>query len=105
MKNKSQKLKQIVKDLKPYKPKKIILFGSYAWGKPTRNSDIDLFIIKDTKKSQYKRIPEARSFLYNIDSAFDILVMTPREVDKKLEKGDFFIEDIIKEGRMLYEAR
>lgn len=38
---------QIVERLKPLEPKKIILFGSYAYGEPDENSDIDLFLIKD----------------------------------------------------------
>lgn len=98
-------IKKITKNLKNYNPEKIILFGSYAWGKPTKDSDIDLLIIKKTKKGQYKRIPEARSYLYNVDNAFDILVMTPSEVNKRLEMGDFFIEDIINRGKILYETK
>lgn len=91
--------------VKKYKPEKIILFGSYAWGKPTKDSDMDLFIIKNTKKDPFRRIPEVRSYLFNIDRAFDILVMTPEEVKKRLEMGDFFIEDIVNEDRVLYEGK
>lgn len=98
-------LKKIVENLKFYQPKKIILFGSFAFGKETKNSDIDLLIIKDTKKDYYKRIPEARSYLYNIDQAFDILVMTSNEIKKRLDIGDFFIKDIIDKGKLLYEAK
>jgi predicted nucleotidyltransferase len=106
MKRKTTKLiKQIIESLKPYKPEKIILFGSYAWGKPKKDSDIDLLIIKQTKKDHYKRIPEARSYLHNIDQAFDILIMTPEEITKRLKLGDFFIKEILKRGRVLYEAK
>lgn len=99
------KISQTIKNLKKYKPEKIILFGSHAWGKPNRDSDIDLLIIKKTRKSPYKRIPEVRSYLHNIDQAFDILVMRPKEVKRRLKLGDFFIEEIIKKGKILYEAR
>ncbi|MDI6591465.1 MAG: nucleotidyltransferase domain-containing protein [Patescibacteria group bacterium] len=102
---KLKQFKQIIKNLKPYHPEKIILFGSYAWGKPSKNSDIDILIIKKTKKDYYKRIPEARSYLHNIDQAFDILVMTPKEITKRLGLEDFFIENIIKKGKVLYEAK
>lgn len=100
-----EKINQITKNLKKYKPEKIILFGSYARGKSKRNSDIDLLIIKRTKRNPYKRIPEVRKYLYDIDKAFDILVLTPKEVQKRLELGDFFIEEIIKRGKVLYETR
>ena len=100
-----KQFKKIVESLKKYQPEKVILFGSWAWGKPTKDSDIDILVIKKTKKDHYKRIPEARSYLHNLDQAFDILVMTPREIKKRLKLGDFFIEEIIKKGKVLYEAR
>lgn len=102
---KQKKINQIKKNIKSYKPKKVILFGSYAWGKPTKNSDIDLLIIKNTKQNQFKRIPEARSYLYDVDSAFDILVMTPTEIKKRLTLGDFFIKNILNKGKVLYEEK
>ncbi len=105
MKYFDEKINRIIRNLKPYKPEKVILFGSYAWGRPTKDSDIDLFIVKNTKKGQYQRIPEARSYLYDIDGAFDILVMTPAEVKKKLNAGDFFVSNIITKGKTLYEAK
>lgn len=98
-------INQIVKNLKRYKPKKVILFGSRAWGKPGKDSDIDLLIIKKTKQNPYKRIPEARSYLHDVDWAFDLLVLTPAEVEKRLRLGDFFIENIIKKGKVLYESK
>ncbi len=96
---------QIVKNLKKYNPEKIILFGSHAWGKPRKDSDIDLLIIKETKESHYKRIPEVRKYLRGINEAFDILIMRPDEVEKRLKLGDFFIEEIIQKGKVLYATR
>lgn len=98
-------INQTVENLKRYKPKKVILFGSYARGKPGRNSDIDLLIIKKTQQRYYKRIPEAGSYLHNIDRPFDILVLTPTEVKKRLRLGDFFIKEILKKGKVLYEEK
>jgi len=97
--------KQIVENLKKYNPEKIILFGSHAWGKPRKDSDIDLLIIKETKESHYKRIPEARKYLRNINEAFDILIMRPDEVEKRLKLGDFFIKNIINQGKILYAQK
>ncbi len=39
-------VQKIVQNLKKYKPDKLVLFGSYAWGKPNKDSDIDLLIVK-----------------------------------------------------------
>lgn len=94
----------IIKNLKKYNPEKIILFGSWAWGKPGPDSDVDLLVAKDTKKNPYKRIPEARRFLRSVDSPVDILVFTPREIEERLEEGDFFISDIFRRGKILYET-
>lgn len=46
-----EEIKKITtKIVKKYKPEKIILFGSFTWGKPTKDSDVDLLIIKNIKK-------------------------------------------------------
>lgn len=101
----SQKFRKIIGALKPYKPLKVILFGSWAWSKPTGDSDIDLLIIKHTKKKLLKRMIEAHRYLFDINLPFDILVMTPKEVEKRINSGDFFVDDILKKGKVLYEAK
>lgn len=103
---KQQLINKVSKQIKEqYKPEKIILFGSFAWGKPTKDSDLDLLIIKQTNKNYFQRIPEVRSYLHNFDQAFDILVMTPKEVSKRLRLRDFFVEEIIKKGKIIYDGR
>ncbi|OGG87328.1 hypothetical protein CO134_03395 [Candidatus Kuenenbacteria bacterium CG_4_9_14_3_um_filter_39_14] len=101
----SKKILTIAKKLRNYKPKKIILFGSYVNGKINQDSDVDLLIIKDTKQNPYERIPEVRKYLLGSDFAFDILVMTPQEIKRRLLVDDFFIKDIIQNGKVLYEAK
>jgi len=83
------------------KPDKIILFGSFAWGKPDENSDVDLLIIKKTKKKFLKRHWEVREII-NGELPVDILVRTPKEITKRLDLGDFFYQDIISKGKYLY---
>ena len=95
----------IAEKLKGYKPEKIILFGSRAWGKPKADSDIDLLIVKNTKKNPYKRIPEARKFLRDINSPVDVLVFTSEEISRRLQAKDFFISEIFEKGKILYEAK
>lgn len=85
-----------------YRPEKIILFGSFAWGRPTRDSDVDLFIIKKNKKSFLEEQRKVRRII-NGEIAADILIHTPLEVKKRLNLGDFFYRDIISKGKYLYE--
>lgn len=87
-----------------YKPEKIILFGSYAWGKPTRESDIDLFIIKDTNARGIDRSVEIRTILDEENAIFplDVLVYTPNEMKRRLEIEDDFVKEILEKGKILY---
>lgn len=96
-------INKIIQNLKPFKPEKIVLFGSHAWGKPKIDSDFDLFIIKKTRQNPAQRAYKVRQYLNNINEAFDILVFTPQEVQKRLALNDFFIRDIIKKGKVIYE--
>lgn len=85
-----------------YQPEKIILFGSYAWGNPNKSSDLDLFIIKDTKVERSDRFATVSHILRDRNIATDILVRTPSEVKKRLDLGDFFVKRIFNEGKVLY---
>ena len=109
-----KKLKRIINDLKPYNPEKIILFGSYARGDSRKDSDIDLLIIKKTKKSLMKRIDEVTSLIYKKeyytdDEKFpgdvDVIVYTPSQLKYRRDLGDFFVKRILKEGKVIYERK
>lgn len=84
-----------------YRPEKIILFGSAAWGGEEIN-DIDLLIIKaDTPYYGIDRMRELdRMIRRNI--AADMLVYRPEEVKERLEMGDPFLKKIFKDGKVLY---
>ncbi len=85
-------------------PKKIILFGSNAWGTPDENSDFDLFIVMDTKESRHtKRAIEILSKCHPGNISIDLLVRTPSEVEERLKKKDPFIKKIMEEGKILYD--
>ena len=90
-----------------YKPQKVILYGSYAYGKPTYHSDIDLFIIKKTTKRWRDRFVEVKRLIYNHKNYISIspCVCTPQEVKERLAKGDTFIEEILTNGITLYEKK
>ena len=100
------KIKPLVsKIVNKYNPEKVYLFGSYAWGNPSADSDVDLFIVKDTTESQRERSRKLRSLLFGSGIPFDLFIYTPNEIKKRLDVGDFFINDIIKKGEILYERK
>lgn len=84
-------------------PDKIILFGSWAWGSPGPDSDVDLFIIKETEDTR-KCAMEIDGFVFPRPFPIDIIVYKPSQVAKREEEGDFFINEIIEKGRVLYAA-
>jgi predicted nucleotidyltransferase len=86
---------------KRFKPQQVILFGSYADGDPTPDSDVDLLVVMPTRNEleQAVRIDEAldRGF------ALDLIVRTPRNLQQRLQWGDLFLQEIVQRGKVLYE--
>lgn len=100
-------LDKIVKQVvAAYQPDKIILFGSYAYGKPRADSDLDLLIIKKTGERFIDRWTNVRKIVSDPERSipFEPLILTPHEVEERLARGDQFIEEIIKKGEVLYAA-
>ncbi len=86
------------------KPEKIILFGSYAYGKPTPDSDVDLLIIMKTRAKQVDRYLAVSNLLYPREFPVDIIVKTPREIQAELKKkGNFFMREALAKGKVVYE--
>ncbi|OIN92090.1 MAG: nucleotidyltransferase domain-containing protein [Anaerolineae bacterium CG03_land_8_20_14_0_80_58_20] len=98
-----QAVKKIVETLKP---EKIILFGSYAYGNPTPDSDVDLLVIMNTTAKQTERYLAVSRVLSPRQFPVDIIVKTPAEIKYALpNKENFFIREIILRGKTLYERR
>ena len=90
---------EIVSKIKnQFKPQKIILFGSYAWGNPTEDSDIDLFIIMESSLRRDKRALQVQKMFSQRTFPLDIIVYTPEEVKQSLERGNPFIREILNQG-------
>ena len=90
-----------------YKPEKIILFGSYAYGTPNEDSDLDLLVVvKGSDQPKRQRAREIRKHLWGvIDDPKDILVYTQEEIDEWKGVEEAFITSIMKRGRVLYENK
>ncbi|MBC8488332.1 MAG: nucleotidyltransferase domain-containing protein [Bacteroidetes bacterium] len=101
-----KKIKEIVdKIISNYQPEKIILFGSYANGNPDMNSDLDLFIIKNTKTPKQKRGRELRKYLYGSLVPMDLKIYTPQEFNDELTNRYSFLFSAIKGSKTLYERK
>lgn len=99
-----EKIKKISdKIVESYKPEKIILFGSYAWGTPGPDSDIDLFIVKDDNRSSLEMMREVNRIFMERTFALDVLVYTPSQLRRRNDLGDPFLKKIINSGKVLYE--
>lgn len=94
----------LVKRLKPLEPEKIILFGSFARGNANPNSDVDLLIIKRTKKRPADRIAEVLPLVWGNIPHIEPQVMTPAEFNRSIAENRFFItQEVLKHGRTIYE--
>src|SRR5712692_1851324 len=86
-----------------FKPEKIILFGSHAYGQPTPESDLDLMVVMQFEGDPLEQAVTMLNRL-NMLIPIDLLVRTPEQVQQRLEMGDSFMRDIIERGKGMYEA-
>jgi predicted nucleotidyltransferase len=88
-----------------YRPERIILFGSHAWGQPSADSDYDLLIIKSDVPDRH-RSREIDSMFCPRDFGMDVVIYTPAELEEfKRDKYNYFIHKILDEGKVLYPNR
>lgn len=85
-------------------PEKIVLFGSYASGTPSPDSDVDLLVVIPYRGKSWEKAAEIRG---RVRPRFplDLLVRTPQQVRERLAIGDTFLRDVSERGTVLYEAR
>jgi predicted nucleotidyltransferase len=84
-----------------FQPDKIILFGSYAYGTPHEDSDVDLLIVMPTRDKH----AQAVRIRWRLAAPFplDLIVRTPKEIKWRLEEGEWFTTTIVSQGKILYE--
>src|SRR5207244_10609407 len=87
--------------VKYFRPEKIILFGSYAYGQPHEDSDVDLLVVmpaaNEINQSIRIRLALAPPF------PLDLIVRTPKNLCWRLEEGDWFLREVVEKGKVLYE--
>lgn len=82
---------------------RIILFGSYAYGKPNPYSDVDLLVIMETTARPIAKQQEISRALSPHPFGMDILVRTPSQLQERLALGDSFLHEVTTKGHVLYE--
>jgi predicted nucleotidyltransferase len=86
-----------------FAPERVILFGSYAHGKPTPDSDVDLLIVMESNERPSERRRAVSRLFRERPFPMDIIVRTPQEMKRSLERVDPFIHDILLKGKVLYD--
>ena len=90
------------KVVRAFRPKNIILFGSYAYGEPTSDSDLDLLIVMESRDRPAERIRKVSDLFDPRPLPMDFIVLTPGEMRQRLSGFDPFLEEVIEKGQMLY---
>ena len=85
------------------KPQKIYLFGSYASGKATEKSDLDLLIVDDSNRNKNSLALEISKMLFPRKFGLELIVTSPSDLQKKQQLNLSFWKNILKTGKKLYE--
>jgi predicted nucleotidyltransferase len=83
-----------------FHPDKIILFGSYAYGTPHADSDVDILVVMPARNE----LDQAVRISVAVEAPFplDIIVRTPKKLAWRLKEGDWFLREIVAQGKVLY---
>jgi predicted nucleotidyltransferase len=101
-----QQIREVAKRIvESFKPRRIILFGSYATGTPTEESDLDLLIIKDSDVPSRQQNRKVREMLYDLRIPVDVIVKTTEEFQTYKDIVGTVIYPENKFGKVVYESR
>jgi uncharacterized protein len=99
-----EKISEVVRKIASgYNPDKIILFGSYAYGNPNEDSDLDIFVIKETDLPRPQRTVQVRKMLFGSLIPIDLIVYTPKEIEESRDNHFGFVYKVLSTGKTIYE--
>lgn len=99
-----ERIQEVVDSIaEQFHPDKIILFGSYAYGTPSEDSDVDLLVVLEQSEHNLKKALEI-SRAVQIRFPCDLLVYDPQYLQKRYGMVDWFVRDIVDKGQVLYES-
>ncbi len=86
-----------------FNPERVILFGSHARGDAGKYSDVDLLVLMPFEGKSFRKATEIRRRV-RPDFPVHLVVRTPEVVEERLALGDFFLQEAVEEGKVLYES-
>ncbi len=86
-----------------FHPQRIILFGSYAYGRPRPESDLDILVVMETPLKPSEQALQIRQTV-NVLFGLDLIVYTPKNLAQRIAWGDSFLREITTQGLVLYES-
>jgi predicted nucleotidyltransferase len=89
-----------------FRPEQIILFGSYAHGIPTEDSDVDMLVVMPLSRG-CRDVQQAAAIRDRVPAPFpmDVIVRSPQQIARRLASGDSFIAGVLRYGQMMYEGK
>lgn len=100
-----EEIRRVVRQIvERFRPEKVILFGSHAYGEPTGDSDVDLLVVMETEENP---LHVAARISASVDHPFplDIVVVRPSELREALRERNVFETEVVTKGVVLYEAK
>jgi predicted nucleotidyltransferase len=82
-------------------PRRVILFGSHAQGLAGPDSDVDLLVVTDRPVGKNASLNLRRKISYSFP--LDLIVCDSRRLARRIKAGDFFLQDAVRFGKVLYE--
>lgn len=96
----------VVEDIvKKCKPIKVVLFGSYAYGNPTPDSDLDILVVANWRIPWAEKVRRVRRAVSTEGLSLDVVVRSQGQVRKALRGRDWFVQEVFREGKVLYERK
>ncbi len=86
-----------------FQPERIILFGSYAYGTPTEDSDVDLLVVMPLPDKGRGRASDIRPYL-DVTFPLDLVVCDPGYLEQRIAMNDFFLREIAERGKVLHAS-
>ena len=86
-----------------FRPERIILFGSHAYGDPTGDSDVDILVVMPHKGEAWMKAAEITSAIER-EFALDLIVRDPQYLQYRIDQHDWFLKEIVECGEVLYAA-
>ena len=86
-----------------FQPERIILFGSYAYGTPSEDSDVDLLVVMPFEGKSVRKSIEIEAEVHQ-GFPMDLIAITPASLQERLDSEDYFLREVVECGKVLYES-